>query len=98
MKTTIDYNGQEYILSPEIGDRQSAGSIKDLADDFAFDVVTDLNLRYGTDEFNNAILIVRKAVYGLIRDSIINALIPPPKRNLPLLLPPQNKGTVAWLN
>lgn len=100
MKATIDYNGQKYTI-PEGEDRQGAGSMKDLADDFAFEVATDLKLRYGSDEFNKSVRIIRKAFYKLITDGILNALptMPPqPKKNLPILLPPQNKEVPLWVS
>lgn len=98
MKPTIDYNGQEYALTPEGEDIQGAGSIKDLADDFAFEVATDLKLRYGSDEFNTTVWVIRRAIYGLIKNGIINTLILPPKTNLPLYLPPQNKEVAVWVS
>jgi hypothetical protein len=89
MKPTISYNGQEYALLSEDQDTQGAGSLKDLADDFAFEVSTDLKLRYGTDEFNNAVRTIRKAVYGLMRDNLANP---------PLLLPAHHQEVPIWLN
>lgn len=91
----IEYKRKKYKAFVD-RDISGVNSIRDLAEDFAYDLVESLNfISCESDLFDEALEVIETAFYDLMKYGVLPAFIPKNKKPK-MEFPPKNKETEIW--